>query len=138
MVGVSARDPFEAQRVYARVLEVAARFVGTLLVLSFVLYVSGLLPSYVPIERLPALWHLPAADFLREAHIPAGWRGWLVLARYSDMLVLCVLAVLISLTTLCLFVAIAEFRRHGERALVWICLLQIAVVALTASGVVTR
>ena len=42
-------------------------------------------------------------------------RGWLLLARYSDMMVLCVLAVLISLTVLCLFAPISVFRRHRER-----------------------
>jgi hypothetical protein len=138
MVAVSSRDPLEAQRRYARVLAVLGRAVGAMLVLAFAAYALHWLPSYVPIERLPELWHLSAADFLRAAHVPSGWRGWLLLGRYSDMLVLCVLAILISLTTLCLFVAIAVFRRDGERALAWICLAQIAVVVVTASGMITR
>ena len=138
MVGVTPRDPFEAQRVYARLLSRLARAVGVLLAIAFALYVSGLVPSFVPIERLPSLWGLPADRFIAQAGIPPGWRGWLMLARYSDMLVLCVLGALISLTTLCLVAAIAVFRRHRERALVWICILQIVVVGLTASGVVTR
>lgn len=138
MVGMSARDPFEAQRVYSRMLALLGRVVGVLLVIAFAVYASGLMPAYVAIDRLPSLWGLPADRFLAQAAIPAGWRGWLLLARYSDMLVLCVLCVLISLTTVCLLVAIGIFRRHGERALAWICILQILVVALTASGLITR
>ena len=135
---MSARDPFEAQRVYARLLSLLARAVGVLLAIAFALSVSGLVPAYVPIERLPSLWGLPADRFLAQAGIPPGWRGWLLLGRYSDMLVLCVLCVLISLTTLCLVVAARIFQRHRERALAWVCILQIMVVALTASGVITR
>lgn len=135
---MSERDPFEAQRVYSRALALLARVVGALLVIAFALYASGLLPAYVPIARLPSLWGLPADRFIAQAGIPPGWRGWLMLARYSDMLVLCVLGVLISLTTLCLVVAVGVFRRHRERALAWICIFQIAVVALTASGLFTR
>jgi hypothetical protein len=138
MVGMSGRDPFEAQRAYSRLLAFLGRAVGVLLVIAFAIYVSGVLPPYVAIERLPSLWSLPADRFIAQAGIPPGWRGWLLLARYSDMLVLCVLGVLISLTTLCLVVAVGVFRRHRERALVWICILQMAVVALTASGLVTR
>ncbi len=135
---MSARDPFEAQRVYSRALALLARVVGVLLVIAFALYASGVVTSYVPIARRPSLWGLPADQFLAQAGIPPGWRGWLMLARYSDMLVLCVLGVLISLTTLCLLVAVGVFRRHRERVLVWICILQIVVVALTASGLFTR
>ena len=135
---MSARDPFEAQHVYSRLLALLARAVGLLLVIAFALYASGLVPAYVPIAKLPSLWGLPADQFLAQAGVPPGWRGWLMLARYSDMLVLCVLCVLISLTTVCLLVAIGIFRRHGERALAWICILQILVVALTASGLITR
>ena len=135
---MSARDPFEAQRVYSRLLALLARVVGALLVIVFALYASGLMPAYVPIDRLPSLWGLPADRFLAQAGIPPGWRGWLLLGRYSDMLVLCVLCALISLTTLSLLVAVRVFRRHRERALAWICILQIVVVALTASGVITR
>lgn len=135
---MNARDPFEAQRVYSRLLALLARVVGVLLAIVFALYASGVMPSYVPIERLPSLWGLPADKFIAQAGIPAGWRGWLLLARYSDMLVLCVLCALISLTTVSLLVAVRIFRRHRERALVWICILQIVVVGLTASGVITR
>ena len=132
---VSDDGALDAQRRYARFLLLTTRLGAALLVASFVAYAAGWVAPYVPIERLPSLWTLPAADFLREAHIRPGWNGWAALILHGDMLVLGAIAILITSSILCLAAAMPLFWKRGERALVALCALQIAVLALAASGV---
>ena len=127
-------DPLEAQRRYARWLVATSRIGAVLLALSFVLYVTGAVKPYVPIERLPSLWSLPASEFLRTAGIAPGWHGWAALIRHGDMLVLAAIGFLISSSILCLAAALPIFWKRHERALSALCILQIVVLALAASG----
>ena len=132
---VSDDGALDAQRRYARFLLLTTRLGAALLVASFVAYAAGWVAPYVPIERLPSLWTLPAADFLREAHIRPGWNGWAALILHGDMLVLGAIALLITSSILCLAAAMPLFWKRGEKLLVVLCALQIAVLALAASGV---
>ena len=125
----------DAQRRYARWLLVTTRLGAALLVATFVAYAAGWVAPYVPIERLPSLWTLPASEFLQQAHIRPGWHGWAALIRHGDMLVLGAIAILITSSILCLAAAMPLFWRRGERAMVVLCALQIAVLALAASGI---
>jgi hypothetical protein len=127
-------DALDAQRRYARFLLVSTRLGAGLLVAAFVAYVAGWVRPYVPIERLPALWTLPASEFLRATGIQPGWNGWAPLILHGDMLVLGAIALLITSSILCLAAAIPLFWKRGERALVVLCALQIAVLVLAASG----
>jgi hypothetical protein len=124
----------DAQKRYARWLGWGMRLGFGLLAAGFVAYVSGLVAPHVPIEQLPSLWGRPAAEFLREAGISAGW-GWAALAHRGDMLNLVGVALLAACSIACLAAVIPVFRARGERAFVAICALQIAVLVLAASGV---
>jgi hypothetical protein len=132
-VGVNG-DPLAAQRRYARWLLVTTRIGAALLVLTFIAYVTGWTAPHIPIERLPSLWGLSSSEFLRQTGTPAGWRGWAGLIPHGDMLVLGSIAVLITSSILCLAAAVPIFWKHGERMLVALCVLQILVLALAASG----
>ena len=39
---------------------------------SFALYVFGVLPAYVPLDSLPALWRLPLPEYLARSGAPVG------------------------------------------------------------------
>ena len=132
---MNADDALDAQRRYARFLLVTTRLGAALLVATFVAYAAGWIAPFVPIERLPSLWSLPASEFLRQAQIPPGWHGWAALILHGDMLVLGAIALLITSSILCLAAAMPVFWKRGERAMVVLCALQIAVLALAASGI---
>lgn len=125
----------DAQRRYARLLLATTRLGVALLVATFVAYAAGWIAPYVPIERLPSLWNLPASEFLARTHIRSSWHGWAALILHGDMLVLGAIAVLITSSILCLAAAMPLFWKRGERLLVVLCALQIAVLMLAASGV---
>jgi hypothetical protein len=61
---------------YASWLEMATGLAFNASLAAFVACAAGLLPASVPLEALPVLWHVPAADYLARTGAPAGW-GWL-------------------------------------------------------------
>ena len=125
-------DAFAAQARYARWLAWSTRLALALLLMAFVAYVAGL-PPQVSIERLPQLWDLPASKFLEQIGVPPGL-SWAALILHGDMLVLGAIALLITSSILCLAAAMPLFWKRGEKMLVVLCALQIAVLALAASG----
>ena len=130
---METRENREQER-YARWLWWGAHLGLSLLIAGFAVYVFALVPPHVPHERLPYLWSLSAAEYLRQAGIPAGW-GWASLAGRGDLGNLVGIAVLASCSIPCLAAVMPLYRERGERVYFWICALEIAVLALAASGV---
>jgi hypothetical protein len=67
------RQTASEQLSYAEVLHWSILLGFIVLVVTFLAYVLGWLPSYVPLERLPQLWGLSAAEYLKATGIPTGW-----------------------------------------------------------------
>lgn len=121
-----------AQRAYAKWLR-RGTFAGVAVLLAgFAAYMLGVVP-HVPMEQLPALWEQPASRYLESAQLRPGWQ-WATLVHRSDMLVVAGIALLATCSVLSLAAAIRAFRASGERALMAICAVQIAVLLLAASG----
>jgi hypothetical protein len=129
-------DVTAPQERYALWLKWGTRAGMLLLILGFFAYVTDLIGSHVPLERIPELWHRPAADLLAEIGLRPGW-GWAELAHRSDMAILLGIGVLASCSIPCLAAVIPIFLARGERAFAAICVLEIAVLALAASGVLS-
>ena len=125
-----ARDPIQLR--YARWLAWGTRAGLACLVLAFAAYIFGIAP-HVPIERLPALWELSAPQLLRETGMKPGWH-WASLLHRSDMLLLAAIALLSSISIACVAAVVPAFAKRGDRVFVAICVLQIAVLLLAASG----
>ena len=125
-----ARDPI--QRRYALWLAWGTRLGLACLILAFAAYLFGVAP-HVPIERLPALWELSAPQLLNETGMRAGWH-WASLLHRSDMLLLAAIALLSSISVACVAAVVPAFAKRGDRVFVAICVLQIAVLLLAASG----
>ena len=125
-----ARDPIQLR--YARWLAWGTRAGLACLVLAIAAYIFGIAP-HVPIERLPALWELSAPQLLRETGMKPGWH-WASLLHRSDMLLLAAIALLSSISIACVAAVVPAFAKRGDRVFVAICVLQIAVLLLAASG----
>jgi len=124
--------PHEALR-YARLLERGTWLGLVLLLLSFLAYVSGWWDPHVPLQRLPQLWQLPVGAYLQASSGPQGW-AWLALATRADYANLLGIAVLASCSIPSLLAVIPLFVRQGTWAYAIICMLEIAVLLLAASG----
>ena len=122
-----------ARRRYARWLRWGTRASLALLVVSFGAYAMGLVAPpgahREPAATLDApVGRVPARDGDR-----AGW-GWTTFVHRGDLLNLVGIALLASCSIPSLAAVIPIFRARGQRALAVICALEIAVLALAASG----
>ena len=121
------------QTLYARVLDWGSRVGLVVLVLSFAAYLSGLMASHVPPERLPELWIHPVGRYLELTQSPTGW-GWLSMIHLGDMAGLLGIAILAGGSVACLLALVPLYAARRDRAFVAICPAEVAVVVLAASG----
>ncbi|MBI5741796.1 MAG: hypothetical protein HZA16_13915 [Nitrospirae bacterium] len=132
----------EEQIVYANLLNKGMWSGLALLIITFIVYVSGVLPSHVPIEELSKTppgsdvpyWSMRAHDFNQAFNIPTGW-GWTALAGKGDYLNFVGIAWLAGLTILCYAAIIPILLRKKETQYLIIAIAEIAVLVLAASGI---
>lgn len=118
---------------YAAWLEWGTRLGLALLLASFVAYLGGFAPSHVPRRHLPELWSLPVGEYMHRTGTPAGW-GWLRLAGHGDMANLVGIALLASCSLPPLLALVPLHLRRGDRLYAALCLAEVAVLVLAASG----
>jgi hypothetical protein len=134
MASAAAALQGDEQLRYARWLEWGTRAGLAILLLSFAAYLGGVVPSHVPRAHLPELWSLPVGQYLQRTGTPAGW-GWLRLAGHGDMANLVGIALLASCSLPPLLALVPLHLRRGDRIYAALCLAEIAVLVLAASGV---
>ena len=140
-MGVSERaaptveQPAE-QLLYARLLDWGTRVGLLVLIAVFIAYGAGLADPHVPHERLPEVWNLPVSQFLEATGLPAGW-GWLRFAHRADIANLIGIGLLAGCSLVALLALVPLYLRRGDRLYAAICVAEIAVVVLAASGVLT-
>ena len=121
---------------YARWLDWGAKAGFAALVVGFLAYATGLLPAQVPFERLPELLALPLDRYLAATGTPTGW-GWTTLLAYGEYASLVGIALLAGCSALCLLAIVPIYLRRRDTVYAIVCILEIAVLALAASGVLT-
>ncbi len=124
-----------AQITYANMLFYGAWSGLGILVLTYFLYISGIVPPHVPLKEIPLLWSQPVHTYLELGHVPVGW-GWLALIGQGDFLNFIGIVILASMTLVCYIPLIPSLLKHGEKALATMAALEILVLALAASGLV--
>ena len=122
------------QLLYARWLDAGMRTAFAVSLVAFLLYASGLLPAYVPLEALPRYWGLPVDEFLQRTGAPSGW-DWVGMMDHAEYLNLACIALIASVSLVCyLRVLPALFAaRHWLDAL--LAAAQVAVLLAAATGV---
>jgi hypothetical protein len=118
---------------YARLLEWGARAGLALLVVSFAAYVLGWLPARVAPADLPQWWSQPLAAYLQGTGAPTGW-GWATRLGHGDMAGLAGIALLAACSVPCLLAVVPLARAHGDARFAWLCLAEVAVIVLAATG----
>ncbi|HEY1291210.1 MAG TPA: hypothetical protein VGF58_22995 [Burkholderiales bacterium] len=121
------------QALYARWLGAVTGVAFAAALVSFVLYAGGILPSFVPLDALPSLWHLPVAEYLARTGEPTGW-GWLRLLAYADYLSLACVALIAAVTLVCYLAVLPMLLRLGERTQAVLVAAQVIVLLFACSG----
>jgi hypothetical protein len=128
-------QPQEQHR-YAALLDWGTRLGFLVLVASFAAYVTGIADARVVPQSLPQLWTQPVDRYLELTGSPTGW-GWLTQLHLGDMAGLLGIAILAGCSLPCLLALVPLYWRRGDRVFVGICLAQVLVLALAASGWLT-
>ena len=131
----TARPDSDQER-YARLLAIGTNTGLGMLVVLFGIYMLGVVDPHVPHERLPEIWHLPSSEFLELARLEAGW-GWTARLLHADILTLLGIVTLAFCSVPCLLAVMPIYWRSRQRMLFAICVLEVAVITLAASGVLS-
>jgi hypothetical protein len=123
----------EEQMAYAGVLNVGMWFGLFLLIVTFVIYLSGVLPTFIPIDELPKYWGMRVHEFNVQLHAPTGW-DWVAQVGKGDYLNFIGIAILSGLTILCYLVILPILIRKKDKAYIVIAIAEILVLSLAASG----
>ena len=121
---------------YARVLDAGMKFGLGVLILGFLAYVTGIVPARVPFEELAQLWGLAAPDYLRATDASGGW-AWLTMLGRGEVLPVFGIAILCGVSLACLTTLLPAYAARGDWIYFAIVALNIGVLALAASGVLT-
>ena len=120
--------------VYAKTLRITSLIFLALIVIGFVLYISGALPTPRTPKVIADTWHLSAQIFKEKNQIPGGW-SWARHPGQGDMISLGTIF-LISLTSIiCLPAALVIYIRESNTIYAVIVAVEFLVLCLAAVGV---
>ena len=123
-----------AQLRYADTLFYGALLGFVAMLVTYTLYVLGVLTPQIPLEEMPRLWSQSAAAYRAAGNIPQGW-GWLALVGKGDMCNFIGIAFLAALTIICFVQLAIGLLRQKQWIMAIIAILEVLVLSLAASGV---
>ena len=122
------------QLAYANLLFYGSWLGLLVLVITYIIYLGGVMTPYIPISEIPDYWAMNVHEYVHEAQAPTGW-GWFTMLKYGDFLNFLGIAFLAALTILCFLTLLPGLISRKDTAYVVICLLEVAVLTLAASGI---
>ncbi len=126
----------EEQLVYAYLLGKGAWTGLGLLVITFIVYVTGVLHNVVSFDKIQSYWKLRVAEYIHQTNSPTGW-NWIGLLNKGDMLNYIGIVLLASMTVICYLRLIPIFVRKKDAPYIVIAIIEVAVLLLAASGILT-
>jgi hypothetical protein len=142
--GELPRSISQEQLLYARILA-AGMYTGLgILLITFALYITGAVAPAIPIDRLPDFWTMDVARYLEAVntqyvhhdHVLTGW-AWVSALEHGDYLNFVGVVVLSTVTIICFLGILPTLLRKRDYAYTVIAVLEIVILALAASGVLT-
>jgi hypothetical protein len=122
------------QMLYANILNKGMIIGIVILLLTYAIYVSGILPTFIPVEDVPKTWHKSVAEYVHEYDAPTGW-SWLNYIGKGDYLNFVGIAILAAVSIICYAAIVPGLLRKKDTVLVVIVVLEILVLCFAASGI---
>ncbi len=134
----------EEQLLYARILATGMYAGLVILLVTFTLYISGLIAPAVPIKDLPAYWTMSVDEYLdvinvqylHREHALRGW-WWLSALEHGDYLNFLGIAVLATVTLVCFIGIVPTLLGKRDWIYAAIAVTEVVILALAASGILT-
>jgi hypothetical protein len=133
----------EEQLLYAKILATGMYLGLAILMVTFTLYVTGIMAPVVPIEELPNLWTLSAHEYLQvidneylhTGSLIDGW-SWVTVVNRGDFLNFIGIALLALVTIGCYLGILPTLLRKKDWIYAGIAVMEVLILALAASGIV--
>ncbi|MCF8010411.1 MAG: DUF1634 domain-containing protein [Clostridiales bacterium] len=120
---------------YANLLLYGSWIAIAILIITYTIYLSGIVSPYIDPAQMPHYWSMSAADYLHEANVSSGW-GWISLLGYGDFLNFIGIVLLGSLTIIgYLTLLLRSYIRQKDIPYTSIVIIEILVLVLAASGI---
>jgi hypothetical protein len=124
----------EEQIAYAKLLDVGMKSGMLLLIITFIIYVFGILTPHIPFADLPKYWSMPVKQYLKATDIHTGW-SWIYLLGKGDFLNFLGIAFLSGVTILCYIRIIPIFLKKKDTTYAILAVIEVLVLVLAASGI---
>ena len=129
-----ALKPSREQIIYANLLIIGVWAGIFILVTTYVLYLTEILPPHVELSIIPKVWGKGVDEFLEITHSPHGW-GWVSLLGKGDFLNYLGFVLLALMTIICYLVLVRGYVRQKNWIFSAIAILEIIVLSVAASGI---
>ena len=124
----------EEQLAYAKLLDAGMKLGLLILIVTFIVYVTGILAPHVPVNDLPKFWKMPVHKYLAATGIHPGW-AWLGMLGKGDFLNFIGIAFLAGVTLICYARIIPILLKKKDTIYALLAAVEVLVLALAASGV---
>ena len=122
------------QVTYAKILE-KGMFLGLVLILvTFLIYVIGIMKPYIPVDQVPKYWHLNVESYLEATKTHSGW-SWLGMLGYGDFLNFAGIAILAGVTILCYLAIVPILWRNDDKVYALLAIVEVIILSVAASGI---
>lgn len=106
------------------------------LIITFIAYVSNVLPARIPLDQLPNYWNKPVSVYLKLTGMPTGW-AWMGMLGKGDLASLLGIAILSGCSILCIVAVMPIYAKRRDWVYFLICAFEIAILLLAASGAIS-
>ena len=126
--------PMPEQIRYANILFAGAWLGILLMLITYFIYVSGLISPHIELTVVTQNWNKGVDEFLKITSSPHGWT-WLTLIHKGDFLNFVGLVLIAVLTIFCYLFLIAGYGKRKDWAFLIITISEVLVLSLAASGI---
>ncbi|MFZ6006452.1 MAG: hypothetical protein ACOYU2_02210 [Nitrospirota bacterium] len=124
----------EEQLAYAKILDMGMKIGLLALIITFIVYLTGVLTPHVPVNDLPKYWGMSVHKYLETTGIHPGW-AWLGMIGKGDFLNFIGIAFLAGVTAICYLAIIPILFRKKDTVYGVLAIIEVLVLLLAASGI---
>ena len=122
------------QLLYAKILE-KGMYIGLLILLiTYALYVFGIMDPYIPLDKISNYWSMNVHDYLEHTGIKDGW-AWLGMLKYGDFINFIGVAMLAGVTIICYAAIVPTLLKSKDTVYAVLAMLEVIILSAAASGI---
>jgi hypothetical protein len=122
------------QLAYANLLFYGAWLGIALMIITYVIYLGGVLPPHVDVSLITQNWDKGVGEYLEITQSPHGW-AWVALIGTGDFLNFVGISLLAVLTVICYLFLVVGYKKRQDWIYLVIAILEIVVLTVAASGI---